>query len=377
MKQQLVALHFITRTLRGDRQIDTDVLRTEIRAGQPPWEAVVSLANDHLLTPALWVALNTRGLADDLPEDLYQYLQELHKLSRERNRHLRLQLLEAARELNAAGIVPVLLKGAKHLVTTIYADPGVRIMSDIDLLVSRTDITPAYKALQQLGYRPVEDVHGDYHDEHHHCAPLFREGDYGTLELHRGLAENPYAAILPMELALTGLEPLEVEEVRMTALSTTHRILHTIIHSQLADHFHDNGIIPLRSLHEMATEYSAANVNVDWLTIKRQMEQHKRGRVLDAYLFMAHKLFAMSYPADTDPTLAGRLYCRRCRAQLGWRWAQQWGMRLGRYSPDTMNERYNCGSGWLAVNRSRIRQLAGRISILINYPAASGRGIRP
>ena len=367
MKELLAALDFVTRTLRDDRQTNTsNTLRAEIISGRPPWESVVSLANNHLLTPALWVALNEKGLADDLPEDLYHYLQELHQLSCERNRHLRLQLLEAVRQLNTAGIVPVLLKGAKHLVTAIYRDPGVRIMSDIDLLVSRADITPAHNALQQLGYQPIEDVHGDYHDEHHHCAPLFRDSDYGALEIHRSLAESPFDIILPTEMALTELEPLEVEGVHMTALSTTHRILHNIIHSQLIDHHHGNGIIPLRSLHEMATEHSAANVNVDWLTIKGQMEQHKRGRVLHAYLFMAHKLFDMPFPVETRPTLASRLYYRRCRAQLSWRRAQLWGMRLGRYSPDRMNERYGCGSGWLAVNRSRIRKLTGRISILMN-----------
>lgn len=364
MNEQLAALDFVTRALRDNRQTNAsdDALRAEIRAGQPPWEAVVSLpANNHLLTPALWVALNNKGLADDLPEDLYHYLQELHQLSVERDRHL--HLLEAVRQLNTAGIVPVLLKGGKHLVTTIYADPGVRIMSDIDLLVSRADITSAHNALQQLGYQPIEDVHGDYHDEFHHCTPLFRPGDYGTLEIHRSLAENPYEAILPTAVALMELEPLEFEGTRMKVLSPTHRILHNIVHSQLVDHLHVNGIIPLRSLHEVVTEQSAANVNVDWLTIKGQMEQHKRARVLHTYLFIAHKLFAMPYPVETRPTLASRLYYRRCCAQLTWRQANEWGLRLGRYSPDMMNECYGCGSGWLAVNRSRIRRFANRFSI--------------
>ena len=360
MNKQLAALDFTTRALRDDLQTNTDTLRAEIRAGQPPWEAVVSLANNHLLTPALWVALNDKGLADDLPEDLHHYLQELHQLSVERNRHLRLQLLEAVRQLNTAGIVPVLLKGAKHLVTTIYADPGVRIMSDIDLLVSRADITPAYSTLQQLGYRPIEDVHGDYHDEHHHCAPLFRHGDYASVEIHRNLAEEPYETILPTAMVLAELEPLEIEGTRMKVLSPTHRILHNIIHSQLVDHLHDNGIIPLRSLHEVVTEQSKYEADVDWLTIHKLMDRHRRTRALCAYLYMAHKLFAMPRPAETRPALASRLYYRRCRAQLTWRQAHEWGLRLGRYSPDMMNECYACGSGWLAVNRSRIRRFAAR-----------------
>jgi len=362
VKPQLVALDFITRALSTAQPTTTDSLHVEIHAGQLPWEAVVSLANNHLLTPALWVALQNKDLAGELPEDLRNYLQELHGMSLERNRHLRVQLLEAVRQLNAVGIVPVLLKGAKHLVTTIYTDPGIRIMSDIDLLVRREEIIPSLGALQKLGYEPIEDVHGDYHDEHHHCAPLFRPGDYGTLEIHRKLAEQPYENILPTEMALAELEPLEVEQACMEVLSPTHRILHNIVHSQLIDHHHDDGIIPLRSLHEVVTEQSAGNGSVDWQTIKARMKHHRRDRVLRAYLFMAHELFNMPLLTETGASLASRLHHQRCRAQLRWQWARQWGLRLGRYSPDMMNERYGCGSGWMAVNRSRMRQLAGRIS---------------
>lgn len=358
MNTRLTALDFITRVLGSEASNDS--LRTEITTGQPPWEMVVSLANDHLLTPALWVALNNRSLTNDLPEELTQYLHELHRLSCERNRQLRLQLLEATRQLNTAGITPVLLKGARHLVTTVYADPGIRIMTDIDLLISRADIPAALDTLQQLGYEPDEDVHGDYHDEHHHCAPLFRPDDYGTLEIHRHLMEPPYAAILPLDKVLSEREALEVEGARMQLLSPTHRLLHNIVHSQLVDHHHDGGIIPLRSLHEVVTEQSVNGRHVDWTMIDRQMMHHKRTRVLRAYLFMAHTLFGMPFPSQAQPTLGARLYYQRCRAQLRWRWAWRWGLRIGRYSADMMNERYACGHGWAGVNRSRVRQLVSR-----------------
>ena len=362
MNPSLIALDFLTRALQDDPQVDNDTLHTAIRSGQVPWEAVVSLANQHLLTPALWVALEHRGLAEELPEDLAHYLQELHRLSTERNRHLRQQLLEAARQLNSAGIVPVLLKGAKHLVTDMYRDPGIRIMSDIDLLVRRAEIPPAHEALQALGYRPLEDIHDDYHDEHHHCAPLYREGDYGTLELHRGLAEKPFDRLLPLETALAALDPLEIEGARMTALSATHRLLHNLVHSQLIDHLYADGIFPLRSLHETVHEYRAAGA--DWPGIRAQMQQHRRVRAFDAHVFMAHRLFAMPLPPGIHPGLHGRLHYRRCRWQLAWRPAHEWGLRLGRYSADRMAERYGCGRGWLSVNRARLRRLTGRVARL-------------
>ena len=307
-----------------------------------------------------------KTLTDELPGELRDYLRELHQLSKERNAQLRAQLLEAVRQLNRIAITPVLLKGAMHLVTDVYGDTGARIMTDIDLLVPREKIEECLTALHALGYEADKDIHNDYHEDHHHCAPLFRPGDYGSLEIHRSLTENTYADILPTEIGLAEAQPLEFWGLSMKVLSPTHRLLHNILHSQLLDHNYADGIFPLRSLHEVTTEHSANQERVNWSIIQTQMKRHNRGKVLRAYLYMAHKLFGMSFPEGMKKTLSSRLYYQRCCAQLSWQWANEWGLRLGRYSADTMHRRYGCGNRWIAVNRARFRQFRGRGSRLLD-----------
>jgi len=364
MNPQIAALQFITRCLSDDARPESiAALRTAIHSGQLPWEAVVSLANNHLLTPAMWVVLNKKNLTDELQDELRDYLCELHQLSKERNAQLQAQLLEAVRQLNRIDIAPVLLKGAMHLVTDVYGDTGARIMTDIDLLVPREKVDGCLTALHGLGYEAEEDIHNDYHEDHHHCAPLFRPGDYGSLEIHRSLTESPYVDILPTEVGLADAQPLNFQGLSMRVLSPTHRLLHNILHSQLVDHNYADGIIPLRSLHEVVTESAANQERVDWSIIQSRMEQHNRGNALRAYLYMAHKLFGMSFPEGVEKTLSSRLYYQRCCAQLSWQWVNEWGQRLGRYSADMMQKRYGCGNGWIAVNRARFRQLRGRVSI--------------
>ncbi|MEN8761064.1 MAG: nucleotidyltransferase family protein [Thiogranum sp.] len=366
MNPQIAALQFITRCLSNDvRPESISALRTAIHSQQLPWEAVVSLANNHLLTPVLWVVLTKKNLTDELPDELRDYLRELHQLNKERNAKLRAQLLEAVRQLNRIDITPVLLKGAMHLVTDVYGDPGARIMTDIDLLVPREKIDACLHALHELGYEAEEDIHSDYHEDHHHCAPLFRPGDYGSLEVHRSLTENPYVDILPTEIGLAEAQPLDFKGLSMKALSPTHRLLHNILHSQLVDHNHADGIIPLRSLHEVITESTANQERIDWSIIQSRMEQHNRGNALRAYLYLAHKLFGTSFPEGVGKTLSSRLYYQRCCAQLSWQWANEWGLRLGRYSADTMRKRYGCENGWIAVNRARFWQLRGRVSAFL------------
>jgi len=157
----------------------------------------------------------------------------------------------------------VLLKGAMHLVSDIYADPAVRIMSDIDLLVAREEVETCLTALHELGYQSEQGSEHDYPEYHHHCAPLFRPGDYASVEIHRELMEGA-AEILPAQLALAQAEPLLFRGLSMKVLSPAHRALHNILHSQITDHNYSTGRIPLRSLHEVVIENNVYGDRLDW-----------------------------------------------------------------------------------------------------------------
>jgi hypothetical protein len=95
------------------------------------------------------------------------------------------------------------------------------------------------------------------------------------------------------------------------------------------------------------------------------MKGQNRGTALQAYLYMAHKLFGMTLPEGMGKTLSSRLYYQRCCTQLSWQWANEWGLRLGRYSADAMRKKYGCPNGWIAVNRARLRQFRGRVSAFL------------
>jgi hypothetical protein len=355
MNQRLAALKFISRCLTEDIGAEAiERLKLEIRSGRLSWGVVVGLANDHLLAPALWVALIKKGLAEEIPEDLSSYLRELHVLSKERNAHLQTQLLETVKQLNRINIVPVLLKGAAHLVRDIYGDSGVRIMTDIDLLVPRDELEKGLDALQQLGYRAEDGkvFYGDPH--HHHCAPIFRPGDYGALELHRDVLDNRFRQILPVNVALAQTEPLELDGASMKVLSPTHRVLHNIVHSQLVDRNYAEGVLPLRSLHEVVTESRANRDRFDWSYVRTVMESHNRGDVLDTYLYLANRLFKLPRPGGTRRKAKSLLYFMRCQMQTGWPWLDVWGRRIGSLSAENMYRVYGCQRGWLPVNRARL-----------------------
>ncbi len=354
MNQHLAALQFLGDCLSLEQTGRFADVQKQVRSNSLSWKAVVYLANNHLLTPALWMSLERSGLSDELPLDLVSYLSELHGLSTERNVQLRQQLLQAVQQLNQAGITPVLLKGAAHLVSSIYADPGVRIMSDIDLLVDKDQVDAAYSSLLKLGYKPDESCLDYYGNDHHHCPPLFRPGDYGTVEIHRYLMGG-YADILSAGEVLADARSISCEGLSMKVLSPTHRILHNLIHSQLVDAHYVTGIIPLRSLNEVAVESRHAPAPSDWGFISRRMADSGQAEVLQAYLYMAHSLLRMPWPPCQRATLGARLYSVRCKRQLAWGWFNIWGIRWGRFSATNVRKLYGCGNGVIALNWARAR----------------------
>jgi len=373
MTPRIQALKFITRCLTYDSGPDSlSALRESIRSGRLCWEEVVSLANNQLLTPALWIALQNRGLDEELPEDLREYLLELHGLNKERNAHLRTQLLEAVHKLNDIDVTPVLLKGAMHLVADIYGDSGARIMTDIDLLVPHESVDRCVSALHELGYRPEPDSLADYPPQHHQYAPLYRSGGYGPVEIHRGLMEG-FADMLSAETALTESEPLMFQGLSMKVLSPTHRALHNILHSQLVDHNHADGIVPLRSLYEVLTENRAASGRVDWCRIHSLMQRQNRGKVLQTYLYLAHRVFAMPLPRGIRKSPGCLWYYWRCHAQLAWQWAHVWGLRLGRFSTERIRNAYGCEDGWIALNRARLHEFAHRMTAYVRRRSEPNR----
>jgi hypothetical protein len=149
--------------------------------GKLDWMDVLRVANHALVTPALAAALDRDAGAVEPPGDVRVFLNEVAARTAERNRRLLAQLSEAVGALNAAGIEPLLLKGAAFLV-----GPGdqsrSRILSDLDLLVSPDETEAAIQALQGAGFR-VLARYPEY--ESHVAAELGRDSDVGGVDLHR------------------------------------------------------------------------------------------------------------------------------------------------------------------------------------------------
>jgi hypothetical protein len=132
-------------------------LRKLILAERVRWPELLYMANLQLCTPLWYVQLKRDGLLALLPEELQEYLAALHQANVERNAELRAGLEELLQLLASVGIDALLLKGAATFCDDLYADPGARIMGDLDILVERARAEEARDLLLGIGYEEILD----------------------------------------------------------------------------------------------------------------------------------------------------------------------------------------------------------------------------
>jgi hypothetical protein len=168
-----------------------------ILVGPLDWGRVLHLAGWHRLHGFAWRCLRIRGRRERVPDRVRAGLAAAHEGDAERGVRVMEELATVLGYLAAEGIRVILLKGVA-LVTSVYEDPALRPMDDIDLLVGERDVARADRLLRSVGYEPLARkadprVQARMIATHHTYPPLV--GRRGIpVELHRDLvgANNPF-----------------------------------------------------------------------------------------------------------------------------------------------------------------------------------------
>jgi hypothetical protein len=128
---------------------DVPGLESLLRQGVD-WPYLLDLGRQHGLLPLAYDRL--RRLEGGLvPLGVMAHLQSSYHTNLRRNLRLGASLAEAVTALREAGIEPIVVKGGA-LAGTVYPDPGLRPMVDLDLLVLAEDMERAGSALAARGY---------------------------------------------------------------------------------------------------------------------------------------------------------------------------------------------------------------------------------
>jgi hypothetical protein len=191
------------------------------------WPALVAQADAHGLGPLLYTRLTSAGVT--LPPPVKLELQGLAVRHRHANR-VRMQVLaEILAATQSAGIEMLVLKGAA-LAHLVYPEPGLRPMSDLDLLVHPANAHRAQQILAGLGFNAPLPPAGFLPSKHLPAASCRREGLLVSVEVHHNLfsARSPVSFTLaemtapPRSFNLNGLTAYTLPDPEMLWHLTEH-----------------------------------------------------------------------------------------------------------------------------------------------------------
>jgi len=123
---------------------------SETLAASSSWEAVLRLADQHRVIPALYQALHGR---EDVPASIQTALQARFQSNSVKALRFSAELARIADAFRKSGIEVLAHKGPA-LAQFLYGDVALRQFGDLDLLVRPRDVPGAIATLCQAGYEP-------------------------------------------------------------------------------------------------------------------------------------------------------------------------------------------------------------------------------
>jgi hypothetical protein len=192
------------------------------------WQETIRQAESHGLAPLLLHHLTTADIA--VPAEPRRSLMILARIHAHQARVRQAVLHELISPLATEGVSPLVIKGAA-LCHTLYPDPALRPMRDIDLLLAPDQAERA----QQIALAAGFDRHGTpTPDDHYHLPPLVKivEGMKVCIEIHRALYPDcpPYYPQTDFTRLLASSTSFECDGMRCATLGGEEMLRHLYHH---------------------------------------------------------------------------------------------------------------------------------------------------
>jgi len=230
------------------------------------WSFLAEEARRYQLSGLTYRLLADSPLAVRVPAPVLQQLRARYLDSAVRNALFLRGTREIAAALTGAGIPVLLLKGV-HLCRFVYAEPALRSMADVDLMVPRDRLAAAERIVLGLGYGPSPrpDV-DEFCTQWHHLAKLHKRGA-PVLELHWNI-ERPSS---PFQIDLAGLwsraRSATLEGVPVSLLAPEDLLLHVAQHCSYHHGFNWSALKGMVDLHAVIRKHGP---ELDWnLVVQR------------------------------------------------------------------------------------------------------------
>lgn len=196
-------------------------------SGSLDWERFLDLCSWHRVSGLVHEAMSPRGGPVEMPEWVSARLERRYERAARRAIRLNHELGRVLSALVDRGIEVVLLKGAA-LVHTVYADPALRPMGDLDLLVPEDRLDDAERVVLGLGYEFFDspEARALAREKHRHYPRLTKEEGRYAVELHRHIVEKGSPLNFDVAELWSSARPVPPDGSRLRVLSAEDQLVH-------------------------------------------------------------------------------------------------------------------------------------------------------
>ncbi|MBI4219103.1 MAG: nucleotidyltransferase family protein [Chloroflexi bacterium] len=267
------------------------------------WDSLLFNAGWHKLDGLLYTHLRSvpTGI---VPPEVVSALRDRHRGIVVRRMYFRQELAKILEALRGAGIEAIVLKGAA-LAETVYRDPGVRPMADLDLLVRDAGATAAQAIVQDMGYRE----HGTPEDReetaewHRHLPVLLGVGKPTVVEVHRHVVRLDS----PLHFDISGFwkraRACVIAGAASRVLSPEDQLIHLCLNFFMDRRFRSgNALNQLTDISEVSKGRAGS---VDWDLLASLATEYRVAGPLGCALVLAADMVEAPLPSDTLNRLWG------------------------------------------------------------------------
>jgi hypothetical protein len=193
------------------------------------WDDLVKEAENNAIAPLLFTNLRESGI--ELPKNVKRQLYALVQRHRWANDARAKAMAEIAEACEKESIKLVVLKGS-YLAHTIYPDPSLRTMSDIDLLVPPDKAIRVQQILRDLDYSAPEHAGSQYMSEHHHLPGAYKalDGQQILIEVHHDALSGDAPASITLDNLTSPLNMFSVNVIQHYSLGYQDQLRHLFHH---------------------------------------------------------------------------------------------------------------------------------------------------
>jgi hypothetical protein len=297
-------------------------LRLRTLASGFSWQALANLAESQgVIFPLIW-SLDQRSLLLPLPkkalaagsvEHPTAVFQEVYRQYLTRRSHQREQLCALVKALNAVGVTPLLLKGARYLLAPPRSWCEARDMRDLDILIHRDDAQKAIRSLEQIGYR----LDGRFSPTDQHLPSLWLDDAPSSVELHIEALSYSARKILPTSDVWRHAIQASDDCGTYMSLPDEWQLLLGLLHHQVSDRGHVRRLLAVKALWEFASLGNTLPA-AGWQAISDQMASANQSDVLGSFVEQASQLFGMDRPSSVVISPAARAHAEMAYRRAFW-----------------------------------------------------------